>query len=82
MCLFITLLYVVTLLFININNHILFLFFFLQKTGPRLCCPACKVTAHTGCISTLIDKQKIHCKPTFKDGVRQYREVSHQSYSI
>ncbi|KAH9406005.1 hypothetical protein TYRP_014303 [Tyrophagus putrescentiae] len=44
------------------------------KTGPRLCCPVCKVIAHTGCISILIDKMKIHCKPTFKDGVRQYRE--------
>ncbi|KAJ6219702.1 hypothetical protein RDWZM_005514 [Blomia tropicalis] len=45
-----------------------------SKTGPRLCCLACKVTAHTGCISTLIDKLKFHCKPTFKDGVRQCRE--------
>ncbi|KAH9493391.1 hypothetical protein DERF_014144 [Dermatophagoides farinae] len=44
------------------------------KIGPRLCCPACKVTAHTGCISILIDNMKFQCKPTFKDGVRQYRE--------
>ncbi|XP_015793750.1 eye-specific diacylglycerol kinase isoform X1 [Tetranychus urticae] len=46
-----------------------------SKQGPRLCCPACKITAHTGCIGILIDKIKFHCKPTFKDvGVRQYRE--------
>ncbi|RWS06587.1 eye-specific diacylglycerol kinase-like protein, partial [Dinothrombium tinctorium] len=46
-----------------------------SKQGPRLCCPACKITAHTGCIGILIDKIKFHCKPTFKDvGIRQYRE--------
>lgn len=46
-----------------------------SKQGPRFCCPACKITAHTGCIGILIDKIKFHCKPTFKDvGVRQYRE--------
>ena len=48
-----------------------------SKQGPRLCCPICKITAHTGCIGILIDKIKFHCRPTFKDvGVRQYREVS------
>ena len=46
-----------------------------SKQGPRLSCPSCKITAHTGCISILIDKIKFPCKPTFKDvGVRQYRE--------
>ncbi|XP_022248854.1 eye-specific diacylglycerol kinase-like [Limulus polyphemus] len=45
-----------------------------SKQGPRMKCPACKITAHTGCISILIEK-KFYCKPTFKDvGIRQYRE--------
>ncbi|XP_023214314.1 diacylglycerol kinase zeta-like [Centruroides sculpturatus] len=48
-----------------------------SKQGPRMRCPSCKITAHTRCINTLIEKMKFHCKPTFKDvGVRQYREVS------
>ncbi|XP_022240157.1 eye-specific diacylglycerol kinase-like isoform X2 [Limulus polyphemus] len=42
--------------------------------GPRMKCPACKVTAHTGCIKVLPEKN-LQCKPTFKDvGIRQYRE--------
>ncbi|XP_067129236.1 diacylglycerol kinase iota isoform X1 [Centruroides vittatus] len=46
-----------------------------SKQGPRMRCPSCKITAHTRCINTLIEKMKFHCKPTFKDvGVRQYRE--------
>ncbi|XP_022241600.1 eye-specific diacylglycerol kinase-like isoform X2 [Limulus polyphemus] len=45
-----------------------------SKQGPRMKCPACKITAHTSCISILIEK-KFYCKPTFKDvGIRQYRE--------
>ncbi|XP_076346730.1 diacylglycerol kinase zeta-like isoform X2 [Tachypleus tridentatus] len=45
-----------------------------SKQGPRMKCPACKITAHTGCISILTEK-KFYCKPTFKDvGIRQYRE--------
>lgn len=37
------------------------------KQGPRLCCSACKIIAHTSCISILIDKIKFVCKHTFKD---------------
>lgn len=59
------------------TQHALHSLFVSQKQGPRLCCPVCKITAHTGCIGILIDKIKFHCKPTFKDvGVRQYREAS------
>ncbi|XP_022237167.1 eye-specific diacylglycerol kinase-like [Limulus polyphemus] len=45
-----------------------------SKQGLRMKCTACKISAHLGCIGTLVDK-KFCCKPTFKDvGVRQYRE--------
>uniref|UniRef100_T1JHM2 Diacylglycerol kinase n=1 Tax=Strigamia maritima TaxID=126957 RepID=T1JHM2_STRMM len=44
-----------------------------SKQGPRLKCAACKITAHTGCLSYVTEK--FYCKPTFRDvGVRQYRE--------
>ncbi|CAN8022488.1 unnamed protein product, partial [Ixodes persulcatus] len=47
-----------------------------SKHGPRMKCPACKITVHAGCVSILSDKMKFQCKPTFKDvGIRQYREV-------
>lgn len=46
-----------------------------SKHGPRMKCPACKITVHAGCISILSDKMKFQCKPTFRDvGIRQYRE--------
>ncbi|CAN7995042.1 unnamed protein product, partial [Ixodes hexagonus] len=46
-----------------------------SKHGPRMKCPACKITVHAGCVSILSDKMKFQCKPTFKDvGIRQYRE--------
>ncbi|XP_064488970.1 eye-specific diacylglycerol kinase-like isoform X3 [Ornithodoros turicata] len=46
-----------------------------SRQGPRMRCPACKITVHAGCISILTDKMKFQCKPTFKDvGIRQYRE--------
>ncbi|KAG9511064.1 Eye-specific diacylglycerol kinase, partial [Fragariocoptes setiger] len=38
-----------------------------SRYGPRLCCTACKITAHTGCIGILIDKIKFNCKNSFKD---------------
>lgn len=38
-------------------------------------CSACKINAHSSCISILMDKSTLACKPTFRDvGVRQYRE--------
>lgn len=38
-------------------------------------CSACKINAHVGCISALMERQQLACKPTFRDvGVRQYRE--------
>jgi len=47
----------------------------LQRHGPRLKCAACRIVAHSGCISILLDRQNFTCKPTFRDvGVRQYRE--------
>ncbi|KAL3170850.1 hypothetical protein MRX96_043922 [Rhipicephalus microplus] len=46
-----------------------------SKHGPRMKCPACKITVHAGCITILSDKMKFQCKPTFRDvGIRQYRE--------
>ena len=46
-----------------------------QKHGPRMKCSACKIIAHTSCISILMDRVKFSCKATFRDvGVRQYRE--------
>lgn len=54
-----------------------------QKHGPRLACSACKITAHTSCISILLDKIKFICKHTFKDltisNPRHIREVSFAS---
>lgn len=54
------------------------------KHGPRLCCSACKITAHTSCISILIDKIKFICKHTFKDltvsNPRHVKEVSNQLF--
>ncbi|KAK3097959.1 hypothetical protein FSP39_014847 [Pinctada imbricata] len=44
------------------------------KTGPRKKCVACKIVAHTGCIS-ILEKKNLRCKPTFREaGVRNYRE--------
>jgi diacylglycerol kinase (ATP) len=46
-----------------------------QKHGPRMKCSACKIIAHTSCISILMERTKFSCKATFRDvGVRQYRE--------
>jgi hypothetical protein len=46
-----------------------------QKHGPRMKCSACKIIAHASCITLLMDRQQLACKPTFRDvGVRQYRE--------
>jgi len=43
----------------------------LQKHGPRLKCPACRIVAHACCVGGL----EFVCKPSFRDvGVRQYRE--------
>uniref|UniRef100_A0A336MC81 Diacylglycerol kinase n=2 Tax=Culicoides sonorensis TaxID=179676 RepID=A0A336MC81_CULSO len=45
------------------------------RTGARMKCSACKINAHVGCISALMERQQLACKPTFRDvGVRQYRE--------
>ncbi|CAB3368103.1 Hypothetical predicted protein [Cloeon dipterum] len=47
----------------------------INRHGPRLKCAACRIVAHSGCISQLLDRQNFTCKPTFRDvGVRQYRE--------
>lgn len=38
-------------------------------------CSACKIIAHASCISVLMERSQLACKPTFRDvGVRQYRE--------
>uniref|UniRef100_A0A182PNR0 Phorbol-ester/DAG-type domain-containing protein n=1 Tax=Anopheles epiroticus TaxID=199890 RepID=A0A182PNR0_9DIPT len=38
-------------------------------------CAACKIIAHASCISMLMERSHLQCKPTFRDvGVRQYRE--------
>ncbi|XP_055625331.1 eye-specific diacylglycerol kinase isoform X2 [Toxorhynchites rutilus septentrionalis] len=45
------------------------------KHGPRMKCAACKIIAHASCISALMERTQLQCKPTFRDvGVRQYRE--------
>ncbi|XP_070500338.1 eye-specific diacylglycerol kinase [Chironomus tepperi] len=45
------------------------------KQGPRMKCSACKIIAHASCISVLMERSQLACKPTFRDvGVRQYRE--------
>lgn len=50
-------------------------FQFSQKHGPRMKCSACKIIAHASCISVLMERSQLACKPTFRDvGVRQYRE--------
>jgi diacylglycerol kinase (ATP) len=47
----------------------------IQKQGPRMKCSACKIIAHASCISVLMERSQLACKPTFRDvGVRQYRE--------
>lgn len=47
----------------------------MQKHGPRMKCSACKIVAHTSCISIIMERSQMACKPTFRDvGVRQYRE--------
>ncbi|KAL8621871.1 hypothetical protein ACOMHN_046075 [Nucella lapillus] len=44
-----------------------------KKAGPRKKCIACKIVAHTECLSVL--EQNLRCKPTFRDaGIRNYRE--------
>lgn len=54
---------------------ILWICFFLQKHGPRMKCSACKIIAHANCIGILMERNKLSCKPTFRDvGIRQYRE--------
>ncbi|XP_049276791.1 eye-specific diacylglycerol kinase isoform X2 [Anopheles funestus] len=43
--------------------------------GPRMKCAACKIISHASCISVLMERSQLQCKPTFRDvGVRQYRE--------
>uniref|UniRef100_A0A182NA33 Phorbol-ester/DAG-type domain-containing protein n=1 Tax=Anopheles dirus TaxID=7168 RepID=A0A182NA33_9DIPT len=38
-------------------------------------CAACKIISHASCISVLMERTQLQCKPTFRDvGVRQYRE--------
>ncbi|XP_059617660.1 eye-specific diacylglycerol kinase [Phlebotomus argentipes] len=45
------------------------------KHGPRMKCSACKIIAHANCIGILMERNKLSCKPTFRDvGIRQYRE--------
>uniref|UniRef100_A0A182QAE4 Diacylglycerol kinase n=1 Tax=Anopheles farauti TaxID=69004 RepID=A0A182QAE4_9DIPT len=45
------------------------------KHGPRMKCAACKIISHASCISVLMERSQLQCKPTFRDvGVRQYRE--------
>ncbi|EDS45657.1 conserved hypothetical protein [Culex quinquefasciatus] len=45
------------------------------KHGPRMKCSACKIITHASCISALMERTQLQCKPTFRDvGVRQYRE--------
>jgi diacylglycerol kinase (ATP) len=46
-----------------------------QKRGDRMRCSACKILAHSSCINTIMDRQDLACKPTFRDvGIRAYRE--------
>lgn len=46
-----------------------------QKHGARMKCSACKIIAHASCISIVMERTQMACKPTFRDvGVRQYRE--------
>ncbi|XP_037029627.1 eye-specific diacylglycerol kinase isoform X3 [Bradysia coprophila] len=45
------------------------------RHGSRMKCSACKIIAHASCISVLMERTQMACKPTFRDvGVRQYRE--------
>ncbi|XP_024082397.1 eye-specific diacylglycerol kinase isoform X2 [Cimex lectularius] len=46
-----------------------------KQEGTKLKCSACKMVAHTSCISEIAGNQRFHCKPTFKDaGLTSYRE--------
>ncbi|XP_053678775.1 eye-specific diacylglycerol kinase [Anopheles nili] len=45
------------------------------RHGPRMKCSACKIVSHASCISVVMERSQLQCKPTFRDvGVRQYRE--------
>ncbi|XKL64442.1 hypothetical protein PGB90_004528 [Kerria lacca] len=47
----------------------------LKKHGSRVRCSSCKIVAHINCVSSIGEKVKFTCKPTFRDvGIRQYRE--------
>lgn len=60
----------------GVSIHLpLFSSFPSQKHGPRMKCSACKIIAHASCISVLMERTQLQCKPTFRDvGVRAYRE--------
>ncbi|XP_055301129.1 eye-specific diacylglycerol kinase isoform X8 [Sitodiplosis mosellana] len=46
-----------------------------SRHGPRMKCSACKMVAHTSCISIIMNRTQLSCKPSFKDvSIRQYGE--------
>lgn len=46
-----------------------------QRHGPRMKCSACKMVAHTSCISIIMNRTQLSCKPSFRDvSLRQYGE--------
>lgn len=58
----------------HINNHNAY-YIYIQRHGARMKCSGCKIIAHASCISILMERSQMACKPTFRDvGVRQYRE--------
>lgn len=60
---------------IHFSLNLFFTLSIWQKHGQRMKCAACKVVAHASCISIIMERPQMACKPTFRDvGVRQYRE--------
>ncbi|XP_031636667.1 eye-specific diacylglycerol kinase isoform X3 [Contarinia nasturtii] len=46
-----------------------------QRHGPRMKCSACRMVAHTSCISIIMNRTQFSCKPSFRDvSIRQYGE--------
>lgn len=59
----------------HINNQQHTYYTNAQRHGARMKCSGCKIIAHASCISILMERSQMACKPTFRDvGVRQYRE--------
>lgn len=47
----------------------------IQRHGPRMKCSACRMVAHTSCISIIMSRAQLSCKPSFRDvNLRQYGE--------